>query len=137
MTPPDDTKPDAGDLARPTPEDALRTLAEVACRLNDIADLMDRPEGYADSGFLRKTADRCIEATQTIGRAIKMPDAPGLLDWQPIETAPKDGTMILAGRNQAIDLVRWGEEWNGMNWLDAGGHVIGRPTHWMPLPAPP
>lgn len=73
--------------------------------------------------------------------------------WQPIESAPKDGTHILvvrAGENE-IEITEWCtqehfrwehvkddlwrkipekpyEFWNG------NGH---RATHWMPLPAPP
>lgn len=55
-------------------------------------------------------------------------------EWQPIETAPRDGTLVLC-------------------WLNIGGHAlvyrhrsawrtgpIGeavKPTHWQPLPAPP
>jgi hypothetical protein len=54
--------------------------------------------------------------------------------WQPIETAPKDGTAILlcgAG-------VRLGF-WNGRSWDDGDffndlGDAF---THWMPIPTPP
>lgn len=61
--------------------------------------------------------------------------------WQPIETAPKDGTPILMRLE--------GFEWPDVGaWFDAGrnGHDYGwwqshtmpvRPTHWQPLPAPP
>jgi hypothetical protein len=60
--------------------------------------------------------------------------------WQPIETAPKDGSSILA-------IWRWGDNpdngaethmvvrWCG--WWDAQGFTQPEPTHWMPLPEPP
>jgi len=59
--------------------------------------------------------------------------------WQPIETAPKDGTVILAtlpGSNvpQPIrfSLHGWRIEWD--DWiLSEEDH----PTHWMPCPEPP
>lgn len=53
-------------------------------------------------------------------------------EWQPIETAPRDGTIILSFDTSAgipIDLAHW---LNG-TWRDDGGE----PTHWMPLPSPP
>jgi len=65
-----------------------------------------------------------------------------MADWQPIETAPKDGTTILGyGRYLGILPVYWGRtgELNPLAWL--GGHCrvhhIEQPTHWMPLPIPP
>jgi hypothetical protein len=55
--------------------------------------------------------------------------------WQPIETAPKDGTRILVcfqGDDVAIG-----------QWSVLGGWYVDEwaefmaPTVWMPLPAPP
>ena len=66
-------------------------------------------------------------------------------EWQPIETAPKDGTEIdlwtLNGREPAarfnVKRNRWEviglDGFDTLNWVD----VDGKPTHWMPLPAPP
>ena len=50
--------------------------------------------------------------------------------WQPIETAPKDGTRVLAYHQ--TELVFSSEFLDG-EWT--GDHE--RPTHWMPLPQPP
>lgn len=67
--------------------------------------------------------------------------------WQPIETAPKDGTKVLLariGRNEAgKDLGIWwackgfwSARWN--NWNDGCEPCgLAGPTHWMPLPAAP
>jgi hypothetical protein len=65
--------------------------------------------------------------------------------WQPIETAPKDGTRILAFFPQEIDsykiltvLFTW-RQWylcpDGA--YDFEFEIAGDPTHWMPLPNPP
>lgn len=63
-------------------------------------------------------------------------------EWQPIATAPKDGTAILAWHPDWQDeplSLRWHGHWhkwilNGV-LLDLGDW--GEPTHWMPLPPPP
>lgn len=66
-------------------------------------------------------------------------------EWQPIETAPKDGREILAfaqgshGLNDTFFAVaQWAngdpDMWTGSGWF---WPFAIRPTHWMPLPAPP
>lgn len=67
------------------------------------------------------------------------------MTWQPIETAPKDGTEILvarAGYGMAVVSFRDGEWCNAGEWCFAGdvgwgGSMDVEPTHWMPLPEPP
>jgi hypothetical protein len=73
------------------------------------------------------------------------------MEWQPIETAPKDGTPIMVygkadfsnaphmgvreWRQWTVDYGRWGEPnisaHDMDDWLDI------QVTHWMPLPSPP
>jgi hypothetical protein len=62
-------------------------------------------------------------------------------EWQPIETAPRDGTNILIVNhkgNIASGLWQCGGWWlrggNGPNTFFNDHHG---PTHWMPLPSPP
>lgn len=76
-------------------------------------------------------------------------------NWQPIETAPKDGTVIdlwVNGRRRAccywdaFDYDEPDDECDGWRQSYAecvpglGGFELGeneKPTHWMPLPNPP
>ena len=61
--------------------------------------------------------------------------------WQPIETAPRDGSRILAYQSSTGDCISecWWEEdltdfWAGwVNDFDSEPS----PTHWRPLPSPP
>jgi hypothetical protein len=64
--------------------------------------------------------------------------------WQPIETAPKDGYILAVGCNgtQRVIPVHWVSDFfEGDTAVESGWYLEGmklaRPTHWMPLPAPP
>jgi hypothetical protein len=76
------------------------------------------------------------------------------MEWQLIESAPKDGTPVLlwgqwAGEINGIYKVPGMEigyytgpsgDYAGFEWAATGGDayaVWGKPTHWMPLPPPP
>ena len=80
-------------------------------------------------------------------------------EWQPIETAPKDGTEILSYHNREIlysngerkkfewiKIVRWDvfvqwdnpeDEYDWMTGSNFDEPTPTDPTHWMPLPKPP
>lgn len=83
-----------------------------------------------------------------------------MTEWQPIETAPKDGTEIVLCRGDRVSCGRWFDavypkepiivdgEYYGMEetgevidacWMsiDGGFSEEDPPTHWMPLPEPP
>jgi hypothetical protein len=59
------------------------------------------------------------------------------LGWQSIETAPKNGTMILVvePKNHQQRLVYYHEPWG--KWLSVPGRIQVRPTHWISIPDPP
>jgi hypothetical protein len=61
----------------------------------------------------------------------------GNAGWQPIETAPKDGTDMLVYQNGCFDVasVWWIDDNGDAVWFN--GDVVVYPTHWMPLPDPP
>lgn len=81
------------------------------------------------------------------------------VQWQPIETALKDGTHVMLSRGDRVTLGNWesvistspeyhangtylgqfedGDSWEGwMSW-DGGFCEETPPTHWQPLPEPP
>lgn len=58
-------------------------------------------------------------------------------DWQPIESAPKDGTAIWvadlkAGAMEPVRTQRWYYgEWTN---IYTDNSISWKPTHWQPLP---
>lgn len=60
------------------------------------------------------------------------------MDWQPIETAPKDGTPIL-GWPGTMNGYPYVVQYSHGLWREADGELyhLYEPTHWMPLPEPP
>ena len=64
--------------------------------------------------------------------------------WQPIETSPKDGTLVdlWCASNSAREIRETDCRWLEMTgWVDSFGDAVEdyewRATHWMPLPEPP
>jgi hypothetical protein len=67
-----------------------------------------------------------------------------MTQWQPIETAPKNGTAVLATwENTAeFDVLRWIEDRQAWcvhygGWGEDRYRNDETPTHWMPLPESP
>lgn len=55
-------------------------------------------------------------------------------DWQPIETAPRDGTEVLLHQSRWVTIGCFDPDDNSW-WCVEGGEI--EPDHWQPLPAPP
>lgn len=53
--------------------------------------------------------------------------------WQPISTAPKDGTPVILDQNSALQRNTILTSWANGAWRDC----YFEPTHWRPLPASP
>jgi hypothetical protein len=81
-------------------------------------------------------------ARQAAHKIIAAMPAPTVQEWQPIETAPKDGADILLAGEDWVSLGGWKGSVPKGWWRD---HVCSadyqiaecHPTHWMPLPALP
>lgn len=59
--------------------------------------------------------------------------------WQPIATAPKDGTGILAFQNGNMRVCSWSSFGWAFYQFKPGEAIVVMvcPTHWMPLPPAP
>lgn len=106
------------------------------------------PDGERDGFYSRLGHFDTLEQAQAAAqadyeariRSALLPDVSGMAKpgaWQPIETAPKDGTIVDL---LTKDGVRVTDEW----WKEDDGEGFwscllpdDEFTHWMPLPAPP
>jgi len=65
--------------------------------------------------------------------------------WQPIETAPKDGTWILVWMHdyECPMSAQWGllninpNKYDGIHGWSGNGYIFDGVTHWMPMPEAP
>jgi hypothetical protein len=67
--------------------------------------------------------------------------------WQPIETAPTDGTAVLLwpygysdiwqGHADCEVVLGYFDNEGREEWFNPEAREWFEPTHWMPLPAPP
>lgn len=60
-------------------------------------------------------------------------------DWQPIETAPKDGTwmVVCQSRNGIIKIARWSDIYKHWSTGITAMCYLAEVSHWMPLPPAP
>lgn len=64
-------------------------------------------------------------------------------EWQPIETAPRDGTRVILGANGVswygyyLDNSKSRAPWSGWRVPSMEPDPGCQPTHWQPLPDPP
>ena len=75
-------------------------------------------------------------AAMAIGRYFSDAQMPET-GWQPIETAPKDGTRVLLSADVDGRIVVGRMGIVTRRWHSVPGKGEMKPTHWQPLPSPP
>ncbi len=92
-----------------------------------------------------RSADQ-VAVSKVVLRLIAQTRAARPSPWQPIETAPKDGTWIVvlahALRDHHPVAVRWSKDvgdGESFSWNDGMDTIVGGPLSWQPIaqPAPP
>lgn len=140
-------EPDELDIARYDLEQCQQRIKELEAIIARAAELIARaspsqPDTGMDGELTAHSKEaEYIRALEDYADALAMTIAQR--DWQPIETAPKDGAEILSFGALGLVLVRYKE--SQVVWLCNWEHtwdstplaVSHNPTHWMPLPTPP
>lgn len=157
---------DAALLAREINDDVMGGEAEIAAaiqrgfdihRSRVIGEIVAWHRAYATQ--LRQAADKLSAGNrQTAKRQLATAHersageisrrfGGGAGGWQPIETAPKDGTRILAlyGEDNRVDVVTWFDATSRPFWRSIATATVrgerymrkSQPLYWRPLPPPP
>lgn len=113
-------------------------IAEIEKRSDSLGKTWRMKEGLLPSSIVEIHKDRATLLSHI--RAMQ-----AAAQWQPIETAPKDGTFILcAHKSGHINICRWHVEIPNYEKSDAywrarvyEGEGLWKPTHWMPLRTAP
>lgn len=81
------------------------------------------------------TREQRLDLLNEIKAELAKPEPVGFAKWEPIETAPKDGTEILLFALFDIGLCYWSDKMDSWTW--GAGNRFNLPSHWMPLPEIP
>ena len=111
------------------------TTTESCCqKLSNLVAAIDQ-EWHPESHGQHFTTELCNAIDAARAAADDLPANA----WQPIETAPRDGTKFLAWDGDELLIVWWcdGGRWisDNLQQFHPGEHE--NPTHWQPLPSPP
>jgi len=103
-------------------------------RLTEVAQKLDGGSSYREVALhYGKSVDGMKAALKRYG--MYQPRFSG--SWHPIETAPKDGTIIIVYEPGFYQTAAWEANEFKAGWSNASGSWLGDVTHWMPLPPPP
>jgi len=117
-------------------------MSKLADALRELLELI------SDADVIPSTAHNPVEWDTVLSAAIHNARAALAADgWQPIETAPQDGTRCLiyvprepsVSSDNTFDIYEacyMGDYSGGNIWFSRGTMIYGA-TRWQPLPAPP
>lgn len=123
-------------------EPSATSSDEVDTHINSLYnDALSSRDGYGNAHDDAKAIRAHIAALEADNKRLREAE-----QWQPIETAPKDGTYIFATDvgNHPISKEPWVGDvcyWNGRSFDNDSDSLDERdwwkPTLWMPMPPPP
>ncbi len=116
-------------------EAKVKDMESEYCKLDRRVGNILKPEVNA-SIYMRDKND-ALQTENTALRA-ELEELKKANEWQPIETASRDGTGILVyDGDQIIVVCFMNEKWSIGTEDGHRLYLINKPTHWHPLPTPP
>ena len=113
--------------------DSFEPVSIVGLTQEDLVEIVLGAGTWRDTSALKEIELNRLRKELTAAR-----DELSQRQWQPIETAPKDGTRVLAWAHSYLNstVIMWMGDW----YHEGSGTEFGprhKPTHWMPLPQNP
>jgi hypothetical protein len=107
------------------------TEAEITAAIDAFNDIRAKVGGIKTVEHQRQAMAAALDAVDQLRLRNVAQSA-----WQPIETAPKDGTEVIVVERHLVRISFWDEPRGGV-WSKWPGREPWDPTHWMPLPTIP
>ena len=104
-------------------------VCEIEDRMGEARFTQSHPIQCIDNWFRKQKEWDAL--TMKLGKEIERLKSE---HWQPIETAPKDGTEILVWSNRGGVSC---SKFRNQTWIFPGGFPGVQPTHWQPIPPTP
>ena len=123
-------------------EDAIKELTQLRARIAELEANGHEAKSYLTRLVIHFGAE---PLDYLLGLCTQIDNILTLVPkWQPIESAPKDGTEILCLVDGGIYPAVYTDDYFGdyrfVGWWERNNHYPFNddvPTHWMPLPEPP
>lgn len=120
-------------------EQMTAELKRIARWMHDMVQTHDQHEEESSPGYCSEFDSLLDSEGGTISRIAARLSGMEADTWQPIETAPFDGTKVLALGPVGPDVMYWNVE--DEYWVDPyvvlNGSEPCRPSFWMPIPPEP
>ena len=106
----------------------------IACKGNKLnASATGEAIAREDAAVLRQENHQLRDQLAALRRELAEARRDGERLWQPMETAPRDGTAVLLSIEDSVDAaIFWKEQWLFRGEIP----LTGEPDAWMPLPKP-
>lgn len=131
-------------LEKMVPSDLRQLVAERDSLRAQLAERESEAVGRVDLDGTGTVVGFLTNGNFKVGdKLYTTPQPPAVPEWQPIETAPKNGSDVLLcwWSTFYADQGEWVFECAPAGNIDVArqgcGYLHGHATHWMPLPEPP
>lgn len=126
-------------------DERIKELAAIMVPSFSITTSHDTPKEWINSEVNRLEKERqaalkiCSDFLREVIREAVAEQRKADADWQPIATAPKDGTPVIVALIRRGRIWRVSDAyWNDLAWYTIeGGKGVSWATHWIPLPPVP